>query len=193
MTVSTALILRLEGYLYATLYALCIPLGNWMLTHSGTHCDQMGICVIPVWPGILAPSSVLVIGATFTLRDLVQRRQGPLVALGAIVAGCLLSVFFASPGIALASGLAFLVSQSIDMAVFTLLAKRSFMVAVGMSNMIGLIVDSLIFLDMAYGSISYMAGETIGKLWMTVAFLPFVWLVREMDRRRSRCDFPFSV
>ena len=36
-----------------------IPLANWMVVHVGTACMPRGPCVVPVAPGLLAPSGVI--------------------------------------------------------------------------------------------------------------------------------------
>ena len=69
--------LRLEGYLYLVAFGLCIPAANWMIGHVGTTCVPDGPCLVPVAPGLAAPSGVLMIGLALVLRDLVQRRLGP--------------------------------------------------------------------------------------------------------------------
>lgn len=177
--------LRIEGSAFFIAYLACIPLANWMILHVGTMCVPGGPCLIPVWPGIMSPSGVLVIGAAFTLRDLVQRRLGTLPAFAAVVLGTSLSAFVASPELATASAVAFLISETVDLLVYSLLARRSFLMAVGMSNVIGLLLDSYLFLLIAFGSVEYMAGQAMGKLWMTLIALPLVWSLRQLDDRRG--------
>ena len=48
-------------------------------------------CLVPVAPGIMAPSGVLMVGAALVLRDLVQRRLGVEFGIGAIVVGAMIS------------------------------------------------------------------------------------------------------
>ena len=43
-----------------------------MIGNFGTFCVPDGPCLIPVAPGITAPSGVLMVGAALVLRDLVQ-------------------------------------------------------------------------------------------------------------------------
>ena len=65
-----------EGLVFLVLFALTIPLANWMIGHVGTVCVPQGPCLIPVAPELMAPSGVLMIGVALVLRDLVQRRLG---------------------------------------------------------------------------------------------------------------------
>ncbi|MEJ2433501.1 MAG: hypothetical protein P8Y53_10175 [Pseudolabrys sp.] len=74
-----------EGFIFLALFCLTIPAANWMIGHVGTVCAAKGPCVVPVAPGIMAPSGVLMIGAALVLRDLVQRRLGVAFGIGAIL------------------------------------------------------------------------------------------------------------
>ena len=115
---------RLEGYIYLVGFALCIPAANWLLGHAGTVCPPNSPCLIPVAPSIMAPSGVPMIGLALVLRDLVQRRLGARWAIGAILAGAALSAFLAPPALVVASGVAFLLSELVDFAVYTPLQRR---------------------------------------------------------------------
>src|SRR5688572_6062921 len=64
---------RIEGALFLVAFACTIPLANWLIGNVGATCLPNGPCLIPVAPGILAPSGVLAVGAALVLRDLVQR------------------------------------------------------------------------------------------------------------------------
>lgn len=163
------------GYLYLIGFISTIFFANWLIGNVGYGCDP--VCVIPVWPGIYAPSGVLAIGLGFTLRDLVQRHLGAGYTLLAIVAGAGLSAWL-SPALALASGTAFLLSEMLDLAVYTPLQKRSLAGAVVASNVVGAVVDSVVFLLLAFGSLAFLPGQVIGKLLMTLAALPVIWWMR---------------
>lgn len=154
-----------------------IPAANWMIGHIGEQLYPDGPHMMPVWPGILAPSAVYVVGITLVLRDLVQRRVGKLVTFALILAGAALSAFV-SPTLAVASGVAFLVSESVDFAVFTMLERRGVIVAVAVSNAVSLVVDSLVFLTLAFGSLAFVEGQLIGKAWATLAALAVLVLIR---------------
>lgn len=157
-----------------------IFIANWLIGNVGYHCDP--ICVIPVWPGIMAPSGVLAIGLGFTLRDLVQRRLGIGWTFAGIIIGATLSAWL-SPALALASGAAFLFSETADLFVYTPLQKRNLFAAVIGSNIVGLVIDSILFLSLAGIPMMFLPGQIIGKLWMTVLALPVVWLMRRRTER----------
>ena len=44
-------------------------IANWLIGNVGVTCIPGGPCLIPVWPGIMSPSGVLMIGAALVLRD----------------------------------------------------------------------------------------------------------------------------
>ena len=111
-------------------YIATVPAANYLIGHVGAVCVPQGPCLIPVLPGLMAPSGVLIIGAALVLRDLVQRTCGKVVSLGCIIAGGLLSFLIAPPALALASTGAFLFSELVDFAVYTPIATRSFALAV---------------------------------------------------------------
>ncbi len=162
------------------LFLACIPLANWMIGHVGTVCVPNGPCLIPVAPGVMAPSGVLMIGAALVLRDIVQRLLGPVWALVAIAAGVALSLLLAPPALVLASGAAFLLSELVDFAVYTPLQRRRLLLAVIASSAVGLAVDSLVFLTLAFGSLDYLGGQVLGKAWALLLAFPLVRLVRRV-------------
>ena len=89
-------------------------------------------------------------GLAFTLRDVVHRTLGRLAVVGAILAGAALS-YTISPAFATASAVAFLVSELADLSVYEPLRARGWMPAVVASNVVGIVVDSLLFLWLAFG------------------------------------------
>jgi uncharacterized PurR-regulated membrane protein YhhQ (DUF165 family) len=174
---------RIEGIAFLVAFGLTIPVANWMIGHVGTVCTPNGPCLIPVFPGLYAPSGVLIIGIALVLRDLVQRRLGVVYSAGAVVAGAVLSAAVAPPALALASGVAFLLSEFADLAVYTPLARRRLVAAVVASSLVGLVVDSIIFLWLAFGSLEFLAGQVVGKSWMVLLSIPLVHVMRRRDQR----------
>ena len=174
---------RNEGYAYLVAFILTIPAANWMIGNVGAVCPENSPCLIPVGFDVMAPSGVIMVGLALVLRDLVQRRLGKLWALGAIVVGALLSALIAPQALVLASGAAFLVSELADFAVYTPLQKKRLVLAVFMSGVVGLVVDSILFLQLAFGSLDYLSGQIIGKTWMIVLALPIIWWIRQRDEK----------
>jgi uncharacterized PurR-regulated membrane protein YhhQ (DUF165 family) len=82
-----------------------------------------------------------------------------------------------------ASAAAFLLSEFADFAVYTPLARRRLVAAVFASSVVGLVVDSIVFLWLAFGSLEFLIGQIIGKLWMVLLAIPFVVYMRRRDER----------
>ncbi|WP_119304746.1 VUT family protein [Dongia deserti] len=174
---------RLEGGFFLAAFAACVPAANWMIGNIGTVCVPNGPCLIPVAPEITAPSGVLLVGLALVLRDLVQRRLGLRWAASAILLGAALSATFAPSSLVFASAVAFLFSEFADMAVYTPLQRRGFVVAAIASSVVGLVIDSIAFLWLAFGSLDFLVGQVIGKAWMVLIAVPMLWWLRERDRR----------
>ncbi len=155
-------------------FILTILAANWLITVF--H-------LVPVGFGLVAPAGVYAAGFAFTFRDLTQERYGKRVTIACIVAGAALSTLVSSR-FALASGIAFLVSELADFAVYTPLRHRGWLRAVAASNLAGLVVDSTIFLWLAFGSIAYLPGQVVGKLWVTALAVVALWVWRDLSDRR---------
>jgi queuosine precursor transporter len=149
-------------------YIAVIVLANWAISTFG---------LVPVGFGLVAPAGVYFAGLAFTFRDLVQERLGRLWTVLAIVLGASVSAVI-SPQFALASGVAFLLSELADFAVYTPLRQRNWLGAVALSNTVGLVADSVLFLALAFGSLEFLAGQIVGKLWMTVLAVALLWVWR---------------
>ena len=154
--------LFLLGYI-ATIFA-----ANWAIASIG---------VVPVGLGYLAPAGVYFAGLAFTFRDLVQEYLGRVATVIAITVGAALSALV-SPQFAMASGIAFLLSEFADFLVYTPLRKRNWLGAVAASNAVGFVADSVLFLILAFGSLDFLAGQLIGKAWMTALAVLVLWLIR---------------
>ena len=106
-----------------------------------------------------------------------QETLGRTWTVVAIVAGAALSAVL-SPQLALASGIAFLVSELADFAVYTPLRQRNWLLAVGLSNTVGLVADSVLFLALAFGSLEFLPGQIVGKGWVTLVAVALLWTFR---------------
>lgn len=163
-------------------YALTIPLANWMIGNVGTQHFPDGPHTIPVGFGYDAPSGVLVIGLALVLRDAIHRFAGKGLALVAIFIGVVLSYVLADPHIATASAVAFALSELADFAVYAPLARRKLWLAVLASGAVGAVVDSFLFLELAFGSTMFWQGQVLGKIYFSIAAAAAILAVR---RRRA--------
>ena len=163
------------GFVALAAFAATIPAANWLIGNFGTVCVPDGPCLLPVGFGLTAPSGVLMVGLALVLRDVVHEQFGARLAAAAVMVGAVLSALFASPTLALASALAFFLSELADLAVYAPLRKRRLYAAVLLSGLAGSIVDSAVFLLLAFGSLDFIAGQVLGKFWTTLAALPVLW------------------
>lgn len=167
------------GYAALGLFIATIPLANWLIGNVGTVCVPNGPCLIPVGFGFDAPSGVLMIGLALVLRDIVHRELGWKWAVGAILTGAALSAYVAPPALVVASCTAFLLSELADLAVYAPLYRKRLVAAVFASSVVGAIIDSAVFLLIAFGSLKYLPGQVIGKAWMVLLALPIIHLIRQ--------------
>lgn len=175
---------RFEGCLLVVLFGACIPAANWLIGNVGLVCVANGPCLIPVAPGgLMAPSGVIAIGVALVLRDLVQRRLGPMWALVTIAAGSALAGAIAPASLVVASAAAFLLSELADFAVYTPLQRRGLVMAVAASGAVGIVIDSVVFLHLAFGSLDYLLGQIVGKAWAILLTLPAIAWLRQRDER----------
>ena len=63
-------------YGYLAVFILTIPAANWLISNIGTVCVPNGPCLVPVAPGLMAPSGVLMIGLALVMRDAVHEHLG---------------------------------------------------------------------------------------------------------------------
>jgi hypothetical protein len=155
-------------------FAATIPAANWLIGNVG-HCIPQGPCVIPVGFGLSAPSGVLMVGVAFILRDWLHEAAGWAWAFAAILLGGILSLAITDPHVALASAVAFTLSETADLAVYAPLRARGKHLAVLASGIVGAAVDSAVFLTIAFGSLDFMGGQVLGKLYASAAVAAYLW------------------
>ena len=171
---------RFLGFLFFLAFLTTIPLSNYVVLNWGTICSAES-CLVPVWfyPKIYAVSSVVVVGFNFVLRDLVQRGLGLKYAILAVLLGTLLSYLVSSPLVATASAITFLVSETVNTVVYTPLQRKHFILAIIAAGIAGIIVDSAIFLKLAFNSLEFLPGSIIGKMWAVVVCIPLIYILRK--------------
>ena len=151
-------------------FLACIVLANHATQHWGDEAFPGGPHMVTLL-GYVGPSGVLFAGLSFGLRDAAQMAFGRWPVLAVIVLGAGLS-YFVAPSLALASGVAFLLSESFDWAVYTPLAERGrYGLAVLLSNTVGSAVDTLLFLWIAFGSLAFFEGQFVLKALMVLPAL----------------------
>lgn len=157
-----------------------VPLNDWL-----------------TWGGLSYPIAFLV-------TDVLNRRFGPSAARRVAWVGFALalavSIWLASPRIALASGLAYICAQLADIQVFDRLRDQRWWRAPLLSGTVGALLDTAVFFSVAFAAtgtpwITWMLGDLAIKLAVNVSMLaPFralMWnLARPEPLDPSGCDQP---
>ena len=163
---------KVIGLAFLVAFAATVVGANWAIL---TFRAPDGSPAVPIGFGLSAPASVYFVGLAFTFRDGLRERLGFRGALVAIAVGGLLSyVLEVRQGgdpvarIALASMAAFLVSETSDALVYERLREYSRLLGIVASNTVGVIVDSALFLFLAFGSLEFLEGQVVGKSYMTL-------------------------
>jgi len=98
----------------------------------------------------------------FFITDITNRTYGVMAARRIVYWGfftaVILSFYFATPRIAIASGSAFLLSQLIDIQIFTKLSKFQWWKAPLASSTLGSIIDTILFFTIAFSVTFSMMG-----------------------------------
>ena len=131
----------------------------------------------------------------FLVTDLTNRSLGPQAARRVVLAGfalaVLLSIFLATPRIALASGSAFLVAQLLDVQIFDQLRRRAiWWQAPLVSSTVASAVDTALFFALAfYGTpvpwVTLAIGDYGAKLAMALVMLIPFRLLMSLVRARA--------
>jgi len=140
---------------------------------------------------------------TFFITETVNYFHGPRWARRVVYIGFLvavtLSFLFMNPQIAMASGLAFLIGQLLDISVFTRLRRMQWWLAPASASIAGSFVDTVIFFTIAFWGQGFLivtlgTGDFLIKLSMDlVMLLPFrLFLWRSPINHRPRITSAIS-
>ncbi len=161
------------------LYVGVIVGANWMIAHVGKVIP--GAHVLPVGFGLYAPSGVYLAAFAFVARDILQRLTNIKVGLAAILIGAIVSAFVSTPSLAFASGVTFMISESLDFLIYTPLQTRNFPLAVIVSGLASDIVDSVVFLTLAHIPLALaLKGQLVGKMWVILLGGMLTGLMRKL-------------
>lgn len=169
LAISGAIIYKLGGRIWAFFYFAAIPFLNWSFGVVESICFLPPVEGEPIrvfFDACMADASdkiphglklhplVLVTGLVFVLRDFVQRRVGQRVTI-IMALGICWAFYYAWPAVAIASGIAFAVSEFADWAFYTF-TKYRLSTRILLSSAIAVPIDTTIFLyglDLAAQSI----------------------------------------
>lgn len=142
--------------------------------------------LIPAGFGLQVTAGTYLAGLALAFRDLLHDTGGVRWVLAAVAAGCVLSFLLGDGRIAVASAVAFLLAELVDMAVYAPLRRRHWRTAVAASGAVGAVVDTLVFLTIAGFPITagLVGGQLLVKaVWVAGSFLLLAELVRRAAPR----------
>ena len=174
-------------YKLSILMGLIVVISNYLVQFP---IQQFGLAEILTYGAFTYP-------ITFLITDLANRAYGKVVARKVVyvgfIIGILLTLFVStnfsdiiSIRIAIGSGLAFFISQNLDIKIFDHLRKKSWFVAPLTSSTLGSIVDTFLFFSIAFYStgvpwVTLAIGDLIVKLTITLIMLiPFRLLLNKV-------------
>lgn len=128
--------------------------------------------------GDLWSPAALIVGFVFVVRDFAQRAIGHKVLL-AMLAGCAISWWMATPALALASAGAFAIGELADWSLYTF-TKKPFSKRILYSSLLGAPLDSIFFLSFI-GIASPVSIGIMSASKLLGAFAVFL-LVRRRER-----------
>ena len=174
-------------YKLSILMGLIVVISNYLVQFP---IQQFGLDEILTYGAFTYP-------ITFLITDLANRAYGKVVARKVVyvgfIIGILLTLFVStnfsdiiSIRIAIGSGLAFFISQNLDIKIFDYFRKKRWFVAPLTSSTLGSIVDTFLFFSIAFYStgvpwITLAIGDLIVKLTITLIMLiPFRLLLNKV-------------
>jgi uncharacterized PurR-regulated membrane protein YhhQ (DUF165 family) len=156
--------LRRELLPFALAMAAVVTASNILVQYPFRH---FGLGDILTWGAFSYP-------VAFLVNDLTNRRYGKpaarRVVFAGFVVGVLLSVFLATPRIAIASGTAFLTGQLLDITVFGRLRRQAWWRAPLAATMCGSLLDTAIFFSLAFSASFVFLDTAFGMPDGSLAF-----------------------
>jgi uncharacterized PurR-regulated membrane protein YhhQ (DUF165 family) len=165
--------------IYVALYIAVIVIANWMTATIG---------LVSIGFGLVVTAGTFAAGAALILRDGVQVHAGRKVLFPAIAVGAIVSAVTSTPALAVASGIAFAVSELVDTGVFTPLRDKSLAGAVVISSIVSAPIDTVLFLWIAGFPVTWQAilGQFLVKTTLALIVALFISV-------RGRRDVPVRV
>ena len=175
-------------YKLSILMGLIVVISNYLVQFP---IQQFGLAEILTYGAFTYP-------ITFLITDLANRAYGKVVARKVVyvgfIIGILLTLFVStnfsdiiSIRIAIGSGLAFFISQNLDIKIFDYLRKKIWYVAPLTSSIIGSITDTFLFFSIAFYAtgipwVTLAFGDLAVKLFIALAMLiPFRLLINKIN------------
>lgn len=160
--------------LFAAVFVAAAATSNWAIENIGQDNGPFAPRTIPVGWGLDAPSGVLLIGVMIAVRDALHERVGLKGTLLVIVLGSVVSALVAPAALAVASGVTLLAAETTDALVYQKLRRRGRLRAAFASNIVSSVIDSALFLLIAFGIEAAHHGTwalTVGKVEASIITL----------------------
>ncbi len=154
---------------FVAMMVIVVAASNYLVQFQFNH---FGLGELLTWGAFTYP-------VAFLINDLANRRLGPAAARRVVFAGfalaVMLSIWLATPRIAIASGTAFLVAQLLDTSIFDWLRREQWWRAPLLSSVVGSILDTILFFGLAFAPffafVDGLFGMEDGSLGFGVDFL----------------------
>jgi queuosine precursor transporter len=148
---------RISIWPFVAAMAVVVVASNILVQYPFGH---LGLQDLLTWGAFTYP-------VAFLVTDLTNLRFGPAVARRVVLVGFLiavvLSIWLATPRIAIASGSAFLVAQLLDVSIFDRLRRGDWWKAPLISTVIGSLIDTIIFFSLAFADAFSMLDTGLGR------------------------------
>jgi uncharacterized PurR-regulated membrane protein YhhQ (DUF165 family) len=155
--------------LWPVAYVAAIVLANVLTEHFG---------LVPAGFGLMTTAGTYAAAFVIVSRNFTQDVIGKRMVLVLMGIGVILTWVLASPILAVASGVAFALSEAADMAVYTPLRNRGRSRAVALASGVGAVVDTFVFLWIAGFPLSAAPGQLVVKIGMGLLAALILWLVK---------------
>ncbi|MEV6927044.1 VUT family protein [Dactylosporangium sp. NPDC051485] len=143
--------------------------------------------LIPVGFGLTAAAGTAAAGLTLLARDWVHQAAGRATVLACIGTGAVFSATPVGLRLAIASAVAFLVAELVDLVVYQRLRDRGMLRAALASNAVSVPVDSLLFLTLAGFPVwAALPGQLWVKALATIVPVAVFAAARALLRHRLR-------
>lgn len=174
------------GWRWAALYVGLMPFINWSFAHVPTF-------EIPDWfgGGMFQPLAIIT-GLILVVRDFAQRELKHWV-WAAMITGLLLSMLTSWIVVVFASAAAFLISETVDWAVYTF-SKRPLSQRIMISSLASAPLDQIVFIGLA----SQIPSQAGIFAWGTIitgilSKLLGAWIVSQIVAARERQDMKSEI
>ena len=195
MAVTVGLIWHLQGRTWALIYVALIPLLNWTFGKSkGIEIDVTATfgSIFGTNHAILFNPLTIATGMVFVVRDFVQREMGHrvLILMALAIAW---SFYYSWAVIAVASGIAFAISETSDWLIFTF-TKYRLSTRILLSSALAAPIDTTVFLYGADLARQMQLGDPAGNMFNLANWILFIlgkmigavvvsWMIRRREDR----------